>query len=195
MWLAAPPLSSSPALFPPLSLLSSGVIIIIDMVVVVVPVCCVMWWLGCTRKSLEIFVSYFSLPFTHHMTLVQNNTLLSHTLHLYCLYSCHHQHQRWTATISIISNTNARDDKCEGRGRWTNRGAQDASASWASDKFLFFLSFFCSANIFFYYNYITSVWTTTATTNTHLHHHQQHFEFQCVIFFSVFFLFFFLHYL
>ena len=135
--------------FSPLSLPSSGIIIIIDVAVVVVPVCCVMWWLGCTCKSLEIFVSYFSLPFTHHMTLVQINALLSHTLHLYCLYSCHHQHQQWTATISIISNTNARDDKREGRGRWTNRGAWDASVSQASGKFLFFLSFFCSANVFF----------------------------------------------
>ena len=80
MWLAAPPLLSSPPLFPPVpaniwrchrrrrggSSCCANVMW-----------CCLMWWCTCNSAHSEyifFYLSYFSLPLTHHMTLVEINT-------------------------------------------------------------------------------------------------------------------------
>ena len=194
MWLAAPPLSLSPPPFFPLSLPSFGIIIIVDMVVVVVPVCCVMWWLGCTHKSLKIFFyTEVISACPSHITWLWFKSMLCFLTHCIFIVSTHattNTNGEWPPSALFPTPMPGMTNLKAGVDGQT--GGFEMRLHLKPQVSSFFSFFFCSANIFFYYNYITSVWTTTAMTNTHLHQQQQqHFEFQCVIFFSVFFFFFF----
>ena len=97
-----------------LSLPPFGIIIwVIINVVVVVPV----WpWCGvvcCSDVHIDFF--FFTEVISACPQLIIWHWLKSTLSHINMhLYSCHHQHQQWTATITTISNTNARD---EGRGQ------------------------------------------------------------------------------
>ena len=116
--------------FFPLSLPSFGVVIVVD-VVIVVPV----WpWHGVVWCMPTWFFFFFLKLFQPALNSSHDVGWNEHFLTSLCTtnHSCHHQHQRQMATITSISNTNARDD--EGRGFKTQMSLEP--------PVFFFLSFY-----------------------------------------------------
>ena len=126
---------------PPFTPVVFGVVIVVN-VVVVVPMWCGVVWCGdlhVSRPTQNFFfyLSYFSLPLTHHMTLVEINAFSHQRASLLMppptpLANGHHHHyfqhqcQGWRQGVGDV----------DGR----TGGARDVSASRASGKFLFFLA-------------------------------------------------------